>query len=291
MPGSKTFTSSTNLEFLEASLIERYKKLKKTSSIDHAVNGVIEVAKICLSAIICALYSLQKDIAGQFAILSSGELYKWLVSWAIIACGLFFFGYLLFSVIAYIISFFLDAVFNSRRRKCVQERAKSSFREITVNLMMLAVSFEHKCYAYHKQEARQEDIEEKNAWLDLEIQYFLKAISYFDCAAERLEDAVPPQMKSFSKERVNIAYMDAIGFDSILANISIAIQSMKRLQKISNGITGKNEEYSNLSNRISAASYTLFLDDQGSYLDEIIDIYEKKLNLTANRKKQAKLTN
>ena len=279
MPGSKTFTSSTNLEFLEYSLLEEYQKQQKVSSMSRALNGVVEVAKICVSAIFSAFYSLREDFVKQIQCTKPDELWGLLASKVIVVCVLFFLCYLVASLLYSTAVFLLDALSNSRRSKRAQNRGKNTFRAITANLIMLAVSFEHKCYAYHKNEINiTANSDEADAWMDLEIQYFLKSIIYFKCASERLNDAVPPKMNILDKEKVNIRYMESIGLDLILANIAISLGSLNRLQHFANSlhIDNAQEDFARLAQHISTTFYPSFAKDQQDQITELISDYNNK---------------
>ena len=287
MPGSKTFTSSTNLEFLEYSLLEDYQRQQKISSMNRALNGVVEVAKICVSAMFSAFYSLRKDFVEQIKCAKPDERLGLLASKVIVVCALFFLGYLAVSLLYSAAVFLFDALSNSRRSKRAQNRGKNTFRAITANLIMLAVSFEHKCYAYHKNEINlTANSDEADAWMDLEIQYFLKSIIYFKCASERLNDAVPPKMNILDKEKVNIRYMESIGLDLILANIAISLGSLNRLQHFADSlhIGNAQEDFARLAEHISATFYPSFAEDQCNQIIELISNYTDKYNRVLNCK-------
>lgn len=286
MPGSKTFTSTKNLEFLESSLMEEYQKLQHQPRLKRAFSGVVEVIKIVASAILSAFFALKTDLSKLFSQTNLEYLIEDIVILGIKICCVFFLGYILVSFVLYLLSFLLDAILNSRRWKSRRENAKQIFYKITVNLIMLAVSFEHKCYAYHEQEKKFPCGPAKNAWLDLEIEYFLQAITYFQFAEQRLIDLIPEKMHLKCKERVNRQYIDYIGFGNIIAHIEIALQSMKRLREFFSNIVTGEEDFKTLRERINECEYTYPINKQGEFLDELITEYEKHLKLVNERKEE-----
>ncbi len=210
MPGSKTFTSTTNLELLEASIADEIKEMNKTSVISAAKRGVVEVAKICSSVALSAYYTLNDGMLTRIKELSITGLTEELTKLIFTACAVFFVGYSIISFILLCIRFFLNALFNSRMLKQRKIRAKHTFYHISVNTIMLAISFENKSSAYHNRKMLKTS-PEFAVTTDLEIQYFLKSIYYFDNALEYLNDAIPIKMHWGHKECVRQVKMLAKG--------------------------------------------------------------------------------
>lgn len=286
MPGSKTFTSTKNLEFLESTLMEEYQDLQKGSRVKSAFHGVVEVAKILASTIFSVVCTKNANLKQIFSQKEPELLVKDILALGVYICVIFFVGYLFFSLIAFVLSFLFDALFNSSRWKWNRKKAKNSFYSVTVNLIMLAISFEQKSYSYHIREKAISDKTEKEGWIDLEIEYFLQAITYFQFAADRLRDTIPEKMNLRCKEKINTEYLNYIGCDNIMSHIRIALKAMNRLQKFYLAIKESDKDYIDVRQRIDeyiCKDYNPILN-QGDKIFELIADYENQLNLVICRK-------
>jgi hypothetical protein len=286
MPGSKTFTSSKMLELLEYSLIEEYQKMQKRTSGSKTFSCFIEVAKVCFSTMLSSVFVLNANLSKIFSLEEPEGLIKAAAVLGIKICVVFLLGYILASLLLSKIIFLVNSIFNSRLTKKTKERSKQTFCHITANLIMLAVSFERKCYAYHKEEGSITNELERNAWMDLEIKYFIQAISYFELAGKRLQDAIPDQMKFCLKEKVNQKFEDYIGFDNLIIHITIALQSMDRLKNFYSNVEGPAVGLEKLYQRINKFEYEQPIKNQGQFLDELIDEYKYRLDLVISRKEK-----
>lgn len=301
MPGSKTFTSTKNYELLEGELIEEVRALNTHSYSKRVWGSIIEVAKICFSSAMCAVFTINSKYISLLSEASPSETITIICDLVIRLCGIFLSVFFLASVIIKFFSFMFDTLFNSRIFLHRQIRAKQTFQRITVNLLMLAVSFENKCLFYHQKasnnvnddssksgEAKgnppeEQNDEHKKAIMDLEIEYFFQSVFYYERAKEKLNEAIPPQMRHKFKERVNTRFMDYIGFDNIEVNLAIGVASLTRLKNYydslrkdtsANGIYKRSEEY----------GYSESIQNCEILIKSLIRQYQNLLNLTKQRR-------
>lgn len=303
MPGSKTYTSTKSNELFEAEIELYLKKQNSSSAVEKCINVIIEVAKIILSAIIpiyidqgfAKLFSASNTVSqNQTSIPNPNSVLTPQFVAELFVPLIFYFsiGYavltILFSILKYLVQCFLSGRFWPKSK----EAAKVYYHKVTLNQILLAMSFENKLRFYTQElvrqlsEAKPEEVVEKTigdetkkhsvtqeceTYVDMICSYFSEALYNIDNAIIGLKEAIPPSIGNKVKRAVNLDYCQFIGIEYLKTGTNALKNILSRLTKSHNDLEDFHKKNTIVISNIDDLNVII---DQGAKIRNLLQVLE-----------------